>query len=376
MKKIIALLLAFVLCASLTACKKSPGSNSGTNNGQITPEDVFANAEKLDYNPLTGEALAKGVSAGQRPVAVMVNNARPALPQRGIAAADAMIEMVTEGGVTRLMTLYADPAAMPQVGPVRSARDQHLQFAIPLNAIVAHIGSSVYAENLLNTYGYQGVDGRYLGTQAFTFDSARATTRASEHCWYTDAALLAAGVQTLQIPTTGKSYPLLPFAERSAAPKVLTDGEAPDVAFRFSNDNEVQFTYSAETGLYAKKAYGEPHVDETTGEQVAFKNVFVLFVEIGYKPDAYCSDFNLSSGNGYYLYEGKYQEILWQKGAPETPLQITTPKGKEIKINPGKTYLGFTNLKNMDTLRMDVNAPVTSEAADASSAPASTPAAS
>lgn len=338
-KKVIALMLALLLTLFLAACGANEDDAQDDNSPIVQLDEVFKDAEELTYNPLTGEALPSGAAAGRRPVAIMVNNASAGLPQRGLAAADAMLEMVTEGGITRLMALYSDASAVPQVGPVRSARDQHVQFAIPLNAIVVHIGTSIYAENLINTYAYQGIDGRYLGPTCFWFDEARATTRASEHCWYTDANLIAAGIAHENLAQTGKSFPLLPFVDNTLEPVIPEEGDAPDSAFQFSADNQVRFTYQADTGLYTKMAYGAPHADEE-GEQLSYKNVLILFAEVGMKEDNYCTDFNLVSGYGYYLYGGKYRKILWQKGNPENPLKITDEQGKEVQINTGKSYIG------------------------------------
>ena len=160
-KRILAVLLAIGVGLSLAAC--GDGQSAASNAAQSKLPPTLSDAQVLDYNPLTGQPLAEGVQKGQRPIGVMVNNTHAAMPQRGIGAADTIFEMVTEGGITRLLALYSDYKTMPQVGPVRSARDQHLQFAIPLNAIMVHIGSSIYAENLFNEYQYQDIDGRYLG---------------------------------------------------------------------------------------------------------------------------------------------------------------------------------------------------------------------
>ncbi|MEG1380913.1 MAG: DUF3048 domain-containing protein [Ruthenibacterium sp.] len=378
MKRIAALLLTFALCLSLSACKKAPSSISSTPDAAPAPtiEEtlVKSGAEILSYNPITGEALADGVTAGQRPVAVMINNAHIALPQRGISSADAIFEMVTEGGITRLMALYADYRTMPQVGPVRSVRDQHLQFAIPLNAILVHIGSSVYAENLLNEYHYQDVDGRYLGTSSFWLDTERAKTRGSEHCWSTDATMLAAGMDKQKIGTTGESHPLFSFVKTGAAPMIPGDGDAPDVLFHFSTDNVTQLTFNAADGLYYKKAYGEAQVDELNGTQLSFQNVLVLTAKIGLKPDQYCTDFLLTEGTGYYVYGGKYKKIHWQKGAPEAPLKLTDESGNPVEINTGKSYIAVLGTDQLPTLMMDgvtpLIPPVPAPAPSASAAPA------
>ncbi|MEG0485889.1 MAG: DUF3048 domain-containing protein, partial [Oscillospiraceae bacterium] len=161
-KRILAILLSVLMLAALVGCKKNEPPlpiGSTPQQGGLNPT---APIKSYDFNPLTGAEIPEGYTIGQRPVAIMINNARPALPQRGVIAADVVYEMVTEGGVTRLMALFNDYRSIPQVGPVRSARDQHLQFALPANAIFVHIGSSIYASNLLNEYRYQDVDGMYL----------------------------------------------------------------------------------------------------------------------------------------------------------------------------------------------------------------------
>lgn len=152
----------------------------------------------------------------------MVNNAQAALPQRGIGSADAVFEMVTEGGITRLLALYADKDTVPQVGPVRSARDQHLQCAMPLNSVIVHIGTSIYAENLLNQYQYSTINGMYLGSTSFVFDEARrAAGYANEHCWYTDAAIDCSGDGKAGLSGTAPARPLFEFCGSRCSPWCL-----------------------------------------------------------------------------------------------------------------------------------------------------------
>ena len=345
-RKWISLLLAGALCLGLTACGDDATSSSEP---VIVIEDALKDAEILTVNPITGEALADGVSDGTRPVAVMIDNAPKALPQRGIASADSIVEVLTEGGITRLMALYSDAGTMPRVGPVRSARDQLLQFALPLNAFAVHIGSSVYANNLLNLYGCKTIDGLYLGSTAFWFDESRKRDQgyAVEHCWYTDAGLVSAGIDAIGGERTGKGYMLLPFADAKSVP---SGEDAPDVSFSFSDQAAAGFTYQADTGKYLKTQNGTPHIDELDGSQLAFDNVVILFAQTGLKEDAYCTDYDLSGGTGWYLRGGKAVALTWEKGAPESPLTLFDAEGGELKISPGRSYLGVVPADREQTL--------------------------
>ena len=104
---------------------------------------AFSLLPAYDADPLTGEARK---STG-RMVGVMVNNIansekQNARPQRGIGSADLLIESKVEGGISRFCAVYYDANAIPEVGPLRSGRDQFLQLLMPWQALYYHDGES------------------------------------------------------------------------------------------------------------------------------------------------------------------------------------------------------------------------------------------
>ena len=306
--------------------------------------------EKREYNYITGESLG-GQSATNRPVAIMVDNSKYALPQYGISSAEIIYEMVTEGGITRLMAVYSDLDDVVLVGPVRSARDQFVQFVLPLNAIYVHIGTSIYANDMLNFYHYQDIDGLYLGVTSFDFDREREKTYAHEHCWFTKANLIRDGIAATGINTTGNLYPAFNFADYKEEPVLLENGsDATDIAYRYSDYTDVAFHYNADDGKYYKDTYGSAHMDAATGTQLSFDNVLLLNTTVSLYPDGLCTSFDLSQGEGMYFYRGKYIPVKWSKGEPENPLQITDTEGNLIEINVGKSYVGIIDTGMLSTL--------------------------
>lgn len=133
---------------------------------------------------------------GQRPVAIMINNVQAALPQTGIGSADVIYEMETEGGITRMMAVYSDYTKVRWSGRCARRGTSSSSLVLPLNAIFVHIGGSTYANEMLNYYQYQDIDGLYLGLTAFVFDEDRYQNqgKAQEHCWYTSAELIGQGI--------------------------------------------------------------------------------------------------------------------------------------------------------------------------------------
>ncbi len=378
----IAFSLALSLALGLAACgnaesaasmPESAAPSSSVAAPSTGPEIPSGPAPQI--NLITGAPLDDAVTEGERPVAILVNNTQNTMPQRGLSSADALFEMVAEGGITRLMALYADQQSVPQTGPVRSARDQHMQFAMPMNAVIVHIGTSIYAENLLNHYHYATVNGMYLGSTAFWFDEARQNAGYGEaQCWFTEAGLIAAGMEKSQIPAAGASQSLFDFVPSGTAPVVPEEGDAAEIAFSFSEVSPVTLSYDAASARYLKTAFGAPQVDELTGAQLSFDNVLILFAEIKLKnpddPNNLVTDFTLTGGTGYYCYGGKYRAVRWVKGNPEDALHILDENGETLPINVGKSYVAVVGNEWQQTLLLNGVQPA------GTAAPAADPAAS
>ena len=334
----------------MTACGSSDPQPESSPQPEITPEPI----EERKYNYLTGEELAFEELATMRPVAVMVDSSKYAMPQSGLAAADIIYEMVTEGGITRLMAVFSDIDKVEDVGPVRSARDQFVQFMLPLNAIYVHIGTSIYANDMLNFYHYQDIDGLYLGGSSFEFSSERAAKYAHEHCWYTDDGMIEEGMRKTGISINGNLYPAFNFADYREAPVVLENGlPATEIDFNFSDYADIDFDYDAESNRYYKKIFGIKQEDESADEQLSFQNVLLLYTKIAPYPDGLCMAFDLSKGDGFYFYGGRYIPVKWIKGQPEDPLQIFDLNGEPVEINVGKTYVGVIGNDMLKTLEID-----------------------
>ena len=115
---------------------------------------------KVDVNPLTGlEGISKE-AVGKRPIAVMVNNHKEALPQYGIGDADIIFEIPVEGNITRLMAVYGDYTKVPDVCPIRSCRYYFPIFANSFDSIYIHWGANYYTYDLLGKMNMDTFDGR------------------------------------------------------------------------------------------------------------------------------------------------------------------------------------------------------------------------
>lgn len=140
------------------------------------PEESSEPEPAGPINPLTGEADYPESAVGKRPVTVMVNNIDAAVPHRGLSAADVIYEVVVEGGITRMMAVFADPDAVPYTGPVRSVRHYYTDFAYPYDPIFVHFGGSKPGKAAVADRGLDNVDGLIYGTTVFYKDQRSVPT--------------------------------------------------------------------------------------------------------------------------------------------------------------------------------------------------------
>ena len=165
MKKFLSMLLILALAASVfTACGDKPASSGSTTDAPAASSSE-PEPQEPPYDPavLTGLPKSDDYPEGQRVTAVMVNNIsntsyQQARPQNGLSEADVLIEIKVEGGITRFCALFTDYRDLPEICPVRSARDQFFQLILPLQPLYVHIGESVVQTQYVKDYSYQDMD--------------------------------------------------------------------------------------------------------------------------------------------------------------------------------------------------------------------------
>ena len=139
MKKALSLLLCAVIVFAFFGCSKKEETVTTT----TTQTTVTTTKAPELTNPLTGKPGYKKSAIGVRPVAIVVENLSPARPQWGIKTPDIIVEGEVEGGISRMLWLYADYKSVPdKIGPIRSARPSYVKFSEFFDSIYVHWGGS------------------------------------------------------------------------------------------------------------------------------------------------------------------------------------------------------------------------------------------
>mgnify|MGYP000804399092 CR=1 FL=1 len=351
-------------------------SSSGAASSAASSEDMAASslaaAEQpaasvaalpaYDADPLTGEAKR----SNGRIVGVMVNNIsntsrQNARPQRGLSSADLLIECKVEGGITRFCAVFHDADSIPEIGPLRSGRDQFLQLLMPYQALYYHDGESAACTKFISVYNYSGLNigGKsYFNTPTHphvAHRDSRGRDVAYEHTEFTSGKEIkqAAGNAGIGL-TYANETPFFHFADyRTAASNDLPGAPAAKtISITHSESYRTRLTYNSWGRSYklemynrSKKAY-ENTVDELTGKQLTFDNVVVCFANIA----AYAGDSHdvqevqyVQGGQAYLFTHGGVQTGRWEKPHPTHPLKLYTDSGEEMTLNRGKTYLALVD---------------------------------
>ncbi len=336
--KILSLIFAITLIvAAFTGCggkKEEPTTTTEPTTEATTKPPV------VHRNPLTGKAGYNEKLLNNRPVMVVVENHPDARPQWGLTTSDIVFEMVAEGGITRMILMYADASLLPdKIGPVRSARHYFLDLAEGYDAIFTHFGQSTYAKQQLANHDIDNING-YVDGSYFTRDKSRGV--ASEHTAYTTKEWVTKAIKNKEYRTTLKDGYSDAFDFNVDGNRVLKDGSCVTATVSFSSSYTYTLNYDKQENVYYSSLNGNPFMS-SDGTQQNFENIVVLYTNISaISGDAKNRvDFDLSEGKGTYISNGSYEAINWKKGDSTDMLKLYDSEGEELKLNTGRTYIAI-----------------------------------
>lgn len=362
-KKLLYLLLACSLCLGLIACgnkeekEESPAEEPAIEDtvtiveeGQAQePEEVRPGMYRSE---LTNEWIDESLR-NQRPVAVMIDNEKVALPHYGISEADVVYEMMNStlnGEITRFMVLVKDWESIERLGSIRSTRTTNLQIAPEWNAIVCHDGGPFYIDLFIKNPYVDNFNG------GFSRVNNGKSTEFTEYVLTgdLDKKFSSSGVER----EYNKYYQPgghFQFASESNPVDLSTAGNAvscTSIELPFPH-NSSQLEYIAETGLYRYSEYGQEYKDAGNGSYMEFTNVIIQECKHEQLDDNGYMNFFVKEGNGmsgYYITGGNAIPVTWSKQDDIYPTKFFDMDGNEIVLNTGKTYIALVSADRWDEL--------------------------
>jgi hypothetical protein len=263
-------------------------------------------------------------------LAVKIDNAAAARPHTGVDLADIVYVEQVEGGLSRLMAVYA--TRLPKaVGPVRSARESDLellrQFRHPVLAFSGAQGK------LLPLIDRAPVDAVTPGDASGAY--YRGPDRPNPHNLYLRPNRLLSDAPGAAALTTGFHAGAAPPGGRAQASRTVRYPAA-----RFT------FTWSASRARWLVSMDGRASVT-TDGKRVAPATVVVQYVKV--HPSAF-HDFlgnntpyteTVGSGKAQVLRDGRAWDVRWKRPTATAGTDFTTNDGHRVGFAPGQVWVLF-----------------------------------
>ena len=282
------------------------------------------------YSPLNGLKVATKADETAPVTGVMIENSPDARPQSGLKQADVVYEAIAEGGITRFLALY-QPSKPSLIGPVRSVRAYDLDWLLPYQASLAHVGGSAQALKTIRSGGaWRDLD------QFFNAGSYwRSTDRYAPHNVYTTMKRLNALEKSKGYKTS--KFTSFPRQDGKASKKPT----ASKLTINFSSAL-FNTTYAWHSGCncYYRSQGGAPHKDREKG-QIAPKIVVAMKVnEKTVFQDGYRQQITTSGkGEADVFQNGTITKATWYKKDRNSPLELLDKNGKQVSLVRGQTWI-------------------------------------
>ena len=364
------LLVTGISLAIFSFIKKDDSPMVGSDDG--TKARVDLSAPKTEVCPINGLKFTKAekdIWEERRPIAAMIENHADSRPPSGLSKADVIYEAVAEGGITRFLGIFYCGASAEEVkiAPVRSARVYFIDYASEYGdkPIFMHVGGAndysglgdtakqVRALELLETIGWRVPKGNDFDT---TYDSGfpvfwRNYERlgkevATEHTMM--ASLDAAFAQAEKRGLGAKNEKGKAWDSKFVKWNFIDDKpETPttsDISFKFwdnKTDYDVVWKYDSTNNQYLRFNGGKEHIDLEYKQQLAAKNVVILFAKEKSSIDKNMHIYytTIGEGNALVFQNGIVVKGSWEKDSREGRTKFFDAKGKEISFVRGQIWI-------------------------------------
>jgi len=357
------IVISIIMSFTLLGCKKEAGTtseskidvekesstSSGSEGSEVTETTKKTISELQitgNINILSGLEISDKVS-NSRPFAIMINNAPEARPQSGLNKADVVIEVVDEGGITRLIGVFSSNTA-EVIGPIRSARQYYAELARMFDPVYVFWGTYPEGYKLIENMDMDVLTPLGDNTGASSIianitdgkDAWRDSSRVAPHNAYSSTEKLIAAAKTNGYSLEGGQSPLN-FKLDAVDDK---KGSTEDIKIDFSTSTFASdFEYNKSTNKYLKSVGGSPNLDRESNEQLSFNNVIALVTDIANSGDSAGHMIVRTTGNGkaFFFFDGNVTEGTWERKSITDPMEFKDSAGNDVLFNRGSTYIGL-----------------------------------
>ena len=327
-------------------------TDDSTTTTEPTIEYVF-DVEKM--SPFTGKELPPEtwLKRPKRVIAFKIDNNIKARPQSGLQEADAVHEILVEGGMTRFLAFFYDNTSK-YLGPIRSARPTDPTMVRPYGGTLVVSGATA---GLIPSIRELGVPVLEEQSSPVMF---RISSRNAPHNLYADTELVRQRIEDrgFYFLQPGPD-PLYPFGLNQnnwndGADKItIKYSEFTTVIWKLDGDMYSRFIVDNYSDNKEATAHNFISQDGNYTDILKTETIVVIQGPL-YKDKATTlpSVLTVGVGNAYVFNQGKYIEGSWRRGDITEPFVLTDINGNDIEVPPSTQWVhilpneGLVSLNN------------------------------
>ena len=277
-------------------------------------------------------------------IGIKNDNNLNARPQSGPQHADAVVEVLVEGGMTRFINIFYQSDTTYH-GPIRSARPTDPTMLKPLGGVLVVSGAT---GGLIPEIVNMGVPVITDSRPEFY----RISSRKAPHNLYADTKILKSSAISKGYKKTDTPQPLFPWGDPSFDNWINNSY----LTLPFSGFTETTWTWNGSSysrtyfDAYKNKRSDNIHywsdINGNTGE-ILFETVIALFCEPYIHPLQLPSVKTIGEGRAVILHGGKMLDARWKRGSNSDPFHIVDSNNNILYVPKGKVWISLVpNTKN------------------------------
>lgn len=290
-------------------------------------------AEAGPPSPLNGMPVEDATLLDRRVIAVKVDNHPNARPQSGVEQADAVWELLVEGGLTRFIALFHH-TDVDYVGPIRSGRPTDPDLVAITGGPLTRSGAQDWVQAIFNRKGVNTIG----EVRPATF---RMGHRQAPHNLYGDTTLMREFADGQGWPDEAPTAPLFVWGDWDGG------DAAEEIVFDWS-DEQVDVTWKFQGGRYLRFTGTNAHTwtnrDRDVQEQVEADTLVVLEApRYTACPSGSGSCVpameTVGEGRALVFHGGEVVEGRWSRGAYDVPFALSAADGSPLTVPPGRMWI-------------------------------------
>ena len=294
-------------------------------------------------SPVNGLPMPSGAN-NSIVIGIKNDNNVNARPQSGPQNADAVVEVLVEGGMTRFINIFYQSDTIYH-GPIRSARPTDPTVLRPVGGVLVASGATGGLIPEIVDMGVPVITDRRP-------DYFRISSRNAPHNLYADTTKLKSTAVGRGYKKTNNPQPLFPWGDpsfsnwRSNSFLTLTFSGYTSTTWTWNGSNYRRTYYDAYKNQRTDNIHYWADQNGNTG-QISTDTVIALFCEPYLHPLQLPSVKTVGEGRAIILHGGKMIDANWKRGSNLDPFHIVDGNNNILYVPKGKVWISLVpNTKN------------------------------